>query len=69
MEILWGGGESSHEEILIISNLVQDDLSNSGLFATWLNPSGFQGKLGALGFVVNFKKGKKNKKQRKGNQN
>ena len=51
-------GESSHEETLIISNLVQEDLSNSGFVCNMVKSQWLPGQVGEhLGFVVNFKDG------------
>ena len=52
------GGGSSQEETLIISNLVQEDLSNSGFVSNMVKSQWLPGQVGEhLGFVVNFKEG------------
>ena len=52
------GGGSSHEETLIISNLVQEDLSNSGFVCKMVKSQWLPGQVGEhLRFVVNFKEG------------
>ena len=52
------GGGSSHWETLIISNLVQEDLSNSGFVCNMVKSQWLPGQVGEhLGFVGNFKEG------------
>ena len=64
-----GGGGSSHEQTLIISNLVQEDLSNSGFVCNMVKSQWLPGQVGEyLGFVVNFKEGTFSVTE-KGNQN